>query len=254
MYKRYTYEYMDILSDHYKDLFDTILEDPKEREKMELDMFTTVFDPEKENIDGRDASDKDMFFARKLMAPMLEICGNITALGNIPIYINSFPYKKHGVSRVDYLRYHIENYLNEFYILKKRLLAYITVVLRAYRKCKRFVEIENRLKPLCELISNVFEENVNLRGGHVHASRFSNYRFHRLGMLEILSKSSDIESKTAIAPMFSAEYKKMRKYWRSKMKNEISAIEELVGLYSQEFIAALTADRRVLYPSAVKWV
>ncbi len=62
-----------------------------------------------------------------------EIMESVDNLHNIAVYIRRFPYARLGVEKGAFLRYHVENYLNELYILQKRMEAYLTAISRMYK-------------------------------------------------------------------------------------------------------------------------
>ena len=57
-----------------------------------------------------------------------------------------FPYSNTRVSKTRYLVYHMENYLNEVYILEQRLKSYFTIVGRLYRKDRRHQDIRKSIE------------------------------------------------------------------------------------------------------------
>jgi hypothetical protein len=63
-------------------------------------------------------SRKDKFIGNKLFRPMAEIMNTIETIEEISIYVRVFPHTKQNLSRLNYLKYHVSNYLNEIYILK----------------------------------------------------------------------------------------------------------------------------------------
>ena len=89
---------------------------------------------ENKYLDARKYSPRELFASHTLYTPLSEIMKSFHSLENIKIYIGSFPYKNNKIKKDDYLRYHLENYLNELYILKNRLIAYIDTLIKAYNK------------------------------------------------------------------------------------------------------------------------
>ena len=77
---------------------------------------------------NRKLSPNEYFIANKLFRPLKEIADTIEAIENIPIFAMTFPYKRQGISRAIYLKYHVENYLNELYLLKNRLISYLNLI------------------------------------------------------------------------------------------------------------------------------
>lgn len=128
---------------------------------------------------------KNQIFLSKLNQGLIEIHSSIEALKAHEIYIARFPYSNTSIKKSQHLRHVIESYLQEFYILKERTLAYITAVGRAYRKDYRHAEILKKTRPLFPLVPKVFDNLLNARGVHVHQSRYTDSDLDRLDALEL---------------------------------------------------------------------
>ena len=217
-------------------------------------MSNSLFDLDGPKTVSERASDKAYFVANKLFRPLSEIMNNFEALENIAIYSGSFPYKKHGVSRISYLRYHIENYLNELYILKNRLIAYLKIIERSYRKCDRFGEIHKIMEPVYNIVSRSLEGYVNIRGAHVHANRYTDSEIDRLAELELFSRlSDDKEMSQLLHSVFIQQYRVIRKKWVGKMQDDIEALRKLIDIYFENLCKAIVSENRIQYPSSSKW-
>jgi hypothetical protein len=135
---------------------------------------------------------KWIFVGNKIFQPMGEIFNSLWAIENIAIYVRSFPYKRRGILPLNYLQYHIENYLNEIYILKTRLISYLNTLEKAYSKTKQGRIVAKKLKPLRLLVDTAFKAYTEKRGSHVHVSRFKDEDIDRLSTLQVLSISTMI--------------------------------------------------------------
>ena len=99
-----------------------------------------------------------------------EISGSYYGLLEIEIYIGRFPYRNTKISKTRHLAYHMENYLNEIYILKERLNSYFTTIGRIYRKDRRIQDILKRTKPLFAFVNNTLKGIIDTRG-HMYTKR-----------------------------------------------------------------------------------
>jgi len=91
------------LEEHWDELKNTIwnkLYDTSGRTTMDIDLDSAV-----------------IFFG-KIFHGYIEIINSVHTLKDIHIYISSFPYKNKSITKPRYIRYHIENYFNEVYLLK----------------------------------------------------------------------------------------------------------------------------------------
>jgi hypothetical protein len=67
-------------------------------------------------------------FFSKLYVGFKEIADSYYCLIDIETYIGRFPYGDTRISKTRHLVYHMENYINEVYILKERLTSYFTII------------------------------------------------------------------------------------------------------------------------------
>ncbi len=193
------------------------------------------------------SSREDIFVANKIFRPMSEIIKTIEAIENISVYIKTFPYRKYQISNLSYLQYHVENYLNEVYILKNRLISYLNILEKSYGKSEIKNEIPKTVKPLYTQISTAFKGYVNVRGSHVHELRFSNKEFDRLSTLELFSRSKD--SFGNISRFYYQEgYRKLRRKWTNKIKLDIQVIHKLLDNYFEQLSSILFKNGKLVIP------
>lgn len=194
---------------------------------------------------------KTYFLANKLFRPLSEIMNSFECLENILVYVRSFPYKRQGISRVSYLKYHVENYLNELYILKNRLVAYCMILERAYRKSDNAESIAITLTSISQKVHGVFEGYISIRGVHVHEHRFSDHDFDRLASLELLTTHSTDLPDILICE-YNEAYKEIRTKWVAKIESDLKALEKLLDYCFTGFSEAITCNDTVLMPKGIK--
>ena len=245
--------YFDTVMNEMSDAMNLEGMDKDHRREIGESILNTAFDKEGPRS-ARRANDNLTFISEKLFKPSSEIFANIEALENIAVYARSFPYRRQGISRVDYLKYHIENYLNEIYILKNRLIAFLNLVDRAYRKCDRRAEIKANLSPLYGTVHGALEGYVNVRGSHVHQNRYTDSDFDRLTTLNLLSMSGDDDASELFRNMFYESYRITRRKWTGKIKNDLSSLETLLDLYYASLTRSLIKEGKIVYPSNVHWL
>lgn len=215
-------------------------------------VWNSIFDLNGPHKVQKQPSDKSIFIANKLFRGISEIYTTFNNLKNIEIYARRFPYRGCGISRLDYLKYHIENYLNEIYILKVRLIAYSKTISRAYRKSENAEAIQEDLGQVSKDISKALNKIVEIRGDHVHSLRYSDSKIDRLSTLELLSKSDD-EPAVLFRELFLTTYKQTRKEWTKAMKANREEIEKLLDDYCAVFIKAITDEEKIIYPTNTNW-
>jgi len=189
-------------------------------------------------------------FISKLATGFNEIHDSYYSLLDIEVYMARFPYSNTRVSKTRYLIYHMENYLNEVYILQQRLKCYFTIVGRLYRNDRRHQDILKTVKTLSSLVQNALEEIVDTRGAHVHRMRFSDEDLERLNLQEILSKHGGDELKV-LKNFFKFDYGSIRKRYKQIINRNNEEIKKMLDACF-DILYKIVADekRKIKYPRA----
>ena len=188
---------------------------------------------------------KDEMHFGKVFYGYIEIDASVKTLRDIEVYISSFPYRNKNITKPRHLRYHIESYFNEIYILKERLNAYLTVVGRCFKGDQRQPSILKTTKPIFQSVKKTLENVVNTRGKHVHQSRFDHKDLDRLETMELLVSNGmdDLEW------YYNYQYKNIRKNWRNTVKDNNDQTIELLNIYAKALNSVLFSQRnRLKYP------
>ena len=125
-----------------------------------------------------------VIFFSNLYQGFREISDSYYCLLDIETYIGRFPYGNTKISKTRHLAYHMENYLNEVYILKERMNSYFTTIGRIYRNDERHQIILKSIKPLFTFVKNALKRIIDKRGVHVHRTRFIDEALDRLSSQE----------------------------------------------------------------------
>jgi hypothetical protein len=197
------------------------------------------------------SSRRDKFIANKIFRPMSEIITTIWSIENIAVYVRTFPHKRQKVSHLSYLRYHIENYLNEIYILQTRLISYLNTLEKAYRKSEQGPKISEIIEPLCTFIYSSLNSYNAARGSHVHVTRFSDEEIDRLSTLDLLSTGDD-DFGNLMKNIFLSSYRAARKKWADKILRDSIEINKLLDVYFEVLTKVLFKDERLIIPENYK--
>jgi len=124
----------------------------------------------------------------------MEIFNSNHNLVDIEFYIGRFPYENSIyensiIVRSRYLRYHIENYFEEIYILKNRMCAYPKLINRAKSKYFGSSDITKLVDHLEQKVEEDFKKLVGIRGRHVHKRRYDDKDLRQLETWEILASN-----------------------------------------------------------------
>ena len=193
-------------------------------------------------------------FVTTIWKGFIEIMDSFDYLNDIAYYINSFPYKSKKLSKARTLKYHYENYLNELYILKKRLLNNLTVIGRLYRKDKNHPAILLLTKPLFPLIRNNFDTIIKIRGSHIHVRRYNHPDFTRLGSLELFAKNLlKDEEIDLLYQYYVFKYKETRKKWKESIIKNNNVIRKILNQYFKVVNEIFFDENgKMVFPSTLK--
>lgn len=212
----------------------------------------TIFNREGARVVSKISSDKTKFIWGKIFQGYSEIHSSVERLKNIEKYTRRFPYREMGVSEVDYLRYNIENYLSENYILRERMKTYNTKIIRAYKNSNNSEKITKEISECSKIITASFDSIVKIRGGHIHSCRYTDEELDRLSSLELLSASS-AKYNYAFFFMYSKAYKDSRKKWVITMKRNLASIDSILEYFCKTLLTNITDGDRFIYPSNTSW-
>lgn len=237
-------------------LFDEIKEIIKplvDRHMQELGetLWNELFNLKGKRTIDRELSEKEVFF-RKVFYGYAEIYDSYRSLNDFDVYIGRFPYTNTGISKVGCLHYHIVNYMNEAYVLSRRLSAYLTKIGRLYRQDTRHQKILKSTKPIFKILSNTLRGIIKTRGSHVHKSRYKDDDLERLSLLELLVRKDDVDFIEELPDYYELEYKKIRRKWKKIVKQNNETMRELLNIYFGVLLKILfDKNGTLIYPQAI---
>lgn len=189
---------------------------------------------------NRKMTPTDILFS-KLFDGFTEIHKSYYSLLDIEVYLSRFPYPKTKVSKTRYLSYHMENYLNEVYILKVRLISYCTVIGRLYRNDSTFTNLKATMNAISEVVQNSLKGVIETRGRHVHKTRFTDEKLDRLTSLELVNFGP--HKVPLFKTLYDSAYKTTRKGYAVTIKNNNEEIRKILDVCF-EVIYGVVADEK----------
>lgn len=87
-----------------------------------------------------------------------------------------------------YIIYHIENYLQEIYILQERMKRFLKFLSKKFRK-KGQIQISSTLDRCLELFKEAVNNIVKIRGGHVHDRRYNDENLSALWLFDYVKEN-----------------------------------------------------------------
>lgn len=195
---------------------------------------------------------KTLFIANKLFRPMSEIFSTMETIENISVYMRTFPYKRYGVSKLSYLKYHIESSLNEIYILKIRLETYLRVIEKVYKALPNYTKRQGLIKNTRKFINKSLDNIVRTRGWHVHRYRYTASDLDHLLTLELFSKYNDEDDDDkpfwCKSVFFKQSFKAVRKKRIKEIKELIEALWDMLETYFKTMLVLVSKNDKILYP------
>jgi hypothetical protein len=131
------------------------------------------------------------------------------------------------ITKIDYMRYHYEYYLNEVYIFYTRIVRLLTFLKKECRNKKLIVEIEHLKiieKSIRKTLGGFVDRDTGLRSLHVHKQRYTNDKISQINGL-VLAASFEND------PIFSAyrdsEIRKFKKKIETEINNNVGVLEKI---------------------------
>jgi len=102
-------------------------------------------------------------------------------LGRVPKYF----------SKIDFLRYHYEYFLHEFYVYEQRLEALLNYLSKRAR-AKDLINEKDKISLFKKSLIKDLKQIIDRRGQHVHERRYKSDKFDQLVSLDLYSSLDDV--------------------------------------------------------------
>ncbi|HXM67766.1 MAG TPA: hypothetical protein VN911_13610 [Candidatus Acidoferrum sp.] len=171
-----------------------------------------------------------------------EIDGSMKRLNQALAYLSHYPHAKvfrfHKLSEADWIRYHIEAYLQETYILYERLRRFLRKVEKVGIIARDKVGLGS-VKKQKAVVDASFKNVVRARGGHVHDYRFQDDELRDLDTLVLVTSAGRLrELRWVRRYKFDAALLK----WRRQILGNNRETEKLCVAVFGEMTAVLTRN------------
>ncbi len=178
---------------------------------------------------------RDEHFAMRMFRFYFEIHKIVERLKDIETLISRYSLTGTRVTRAAYLQFVMEGQLHELYVLQERLLAWLVAVEKAYKSDARAIDVTLATQELRQAIRGHFRLLINLRGSHVHEYRYDNSDIERLEMMDLLSRSPDLEFASAIRTLrrkatrdTHARLKQQVRDWNKIATSAVEAVHQIL--------------------------
>jgi hypothetical protein len=218
-------------------------------EEMGQAIRNTLLDLDGPRIVARKPSPPERYAAR-LFRGMHEICLSRETLGDIAVYIDRFPYRKTPVTKVRYLRYHIEGYIQEMGVFRFRLLRYLPRIARSFAGETDAGEIKSKVDSLKSLVEDALKNLREIRDEHVHEYRFDPPDLDRLATLHLWVTTGSDDVRTRLAGLYDSTYILTQAKWKELIVANNKQLDILLDRCGSVLIGILFPgkSRKLRYP------
>jgi hypothetical protein len=184
-----------------------------------------------------------------LYTGFFEIDSSYQAHHDVQEYIRRFPFGTTAITRGRYLRFVIEAYLNEIYILSVRLQNYLNGINKHWRISRKCLDVARLTQQLASLVSQALEPVIKTRGSHVHSSRYKDPNLHSVEALELLALAQGDE-RAFWELLYVKTYKTVRKDWLKTVRANNTSIGILLDKYFKTLHPLVfDAHSKISYPA-----
>jgi len=106
-------------------------------------------------------------------------------------------YNLFRINELTWVRYHIEFYLQESYILKQRTIGWL-IILRILARRKSKPNLENKIFHVIKFFDKAFKTFGKIRGAHVHSYRYQPKEFSGIDALNLLISHGKMKELTVM--------------------------------------------------------
>ena len=191
---------------------------------------------------------RDDHFIIHLLRAFAEVDSSSDTLQVISSLARCAPPKRLAVSPEARLRFFVEAYLGEVYILSLRCDALLKFIERAYRKDSRAHQVSSACATLRTQMAASFKPMLAARGAHVHEFRHDDFDVSRLGTLNLLASTE---------PLIALFHRKaLRDVRRNKLQwirdNNHAVAELLDRFFARLFPLVFADDGSPKYPTPMR--
>jgi hypothetical protein len=169
---------------------------------------------------------RDEVFVQRLMDQFAEIHDSYDRLRDVELYVGRFPFPRTRVDKVRFLRFTVEAWLHELYMLRERLYAFAKAVQRAYRRDSRAKQAVNAAAAMRTVAQHALDAVVHARDAHVHESRFVDADIRQLTLLSVMARREPEHTW-----LFEVRYAEIRKQKREWVTRNNDSIEHMLNDY-----------------------
>jgi hypothetical protein len=151
-------------------------------------------------------------------------------------YIQQLPSGNTNITRSQHLRYVVETWLNEVYILKERLKRFLQVLEELFAKGARRKTVKQITQPQFTHNTRVFEQLTSIRSYHIHRARYND---KELGNLEFLEQTLDMPAAGPLRHSLAGHIDELYVAIRDKRVQELGSRNQAIAEMLDEFFSTI---------------
>ena len=181
-------------------------------------------------VDRSSMSRKELI-AADLFARFMEISNSLDRLHEILSLLRNAPPRTAKISKVQYLTFLVEAYLNELFLLRERLRTLAIWISRRLRRSKP--GLATRMSRLAENTARMLDRTTEARSRHVHESRFSTEDLIIASNFEFLAQHTrgDRQHVGKWISLADVKYKDTREDFVLRISEQLDGIKKIVDIY-----------------------
>jgi hypothetical protein len=210
--------------------------------------YWAIFDEAKGKYEKtKEPPSEEIAFLAKLSSWITEIEMSLQSIKDTELYVRRFPYGDTDISKTRHLRRHIEKYLEEFYILKERLVEFVDTIEDMYSSdylSDKFLVFLRGAKTVAKKTLDPITGYGKVRGSHVHKRRYITSDIDKLVHMEDFADLVDDDENISglIKNQRDRKCKKVRKEWAERVRNESAVITKMLNQYFNLMRAVVFED------------
>ncbi|MEZ4087128.1 MAG: hypothetical protein R3B71_02195 [Candidatus Gracilibacteria bacterium] len=130
-----------------------------------------------------------------------------------------------------------------------RLLTYLKVIRRAYKKSSRSEKIKDVTEHLEGFVKDMFRGYNYVRGSHVHQLRYSDPDLDRLSLFDTLTNSENEDFVHLMEFGYKLAFRDIRKKWKKRIEKDSMDLLKGLDIYFDSLYKLLTKKGEFIFPS-----
>lgn len=223
---------------------ETVMDNIEKYQRLMADWAAQVLGPHTDKIAAGESIDfdgKDDF--EVIFRGFMEITDTYEALEFSAKLLSVASPRSKKIAKEKYIRFVVNTYLQDVYILKERLNAYATKIKRMHDRMGRSGLTEAHIQPLFTPVKEQLQGLVDVRGAHVHQTRFSDERLSEASSFELL-----VQFDSKFEFYYERTVTQAKREWRKRIESNNKATKKILNEYFGGLLQVVAENDEVITP------